>query len=147
MNTIVTILNSLKIDQTFIVQFILFLVFFNIIAPLLFKKIQEVLDTRELKTTKLESQANHVYKQAEELSEKYKTTIEKTHQDSQIIATKKKAEILSKEREVLGGAEEKMTNEYESKRSGLLKEMEEKKKVILTEAASLSNSLVEKLTK
>ncbi len=147
MNTIVTILNSLKIDQTFFVQFILFFVFFNVIAPLLFKKIQEVLDTRELKTTKLESQANHVYKQAEDLSEKYKASIEKTHQDSQALNTKKKSEILSKEKEVLDGAEEKMTNDYETKRSALLKDMVDKKKLVLAEATELSSSLVEKLTK
>jgi len=147
MNTIVTIINSLKIDQTFFIQFILFFVFFNVIAPLLFRKLQEVLDTRDLRTTKLESQANHVYKQAEELSEKYKASIEKTHQDSQSIATKKKAEILAKEKAVFDGAEEKMTNDYEAKRSSLLKEMDDKKKIVLAEASVLSNTLVEKLTK
>ncbi len=147
MNTIVTIINSLKIDQTFFVQFILFFVFFNLIAPLLFKKLQEVLDTRDLRTTKLESQANHVYKQAEELSEKYKASIEKTHQDSQALASKKKSEILAKEKVVFDGAEEKMTNDYEAKRASMLKEMDEKKSAVLAEASLLSTSLVEKLTK
>lgn len=147
MNTIVTILNSLKIDQTFIVQFILFLVFFNIIAPLLFKKLQEVLDLREMKTTKLESHAHHVYKQAEDLADQYKNSIEKTHQDAQAVASKKKAEILAKEKEVFMSAEEKMNAEYESKRAALLKEMAEKRNTVLAEASVLSNNLVEKLTK
>ena len=147
MNTIVTILNSLKIDQTFLVQFVLFIVFFNLIAPVLFNKLQQVLELRESKTTKLESLAHHVYKQAEELSEQYKNTIEKTHQDSQSIAQKKKNEILSKERELLLGAEAKMTSDYESKRTLLLKEMSDKKAVVLSEASALSNNLVEKLTK
>lgn len=147
MNTIVTILNSLKIDKTFLIQFGLFIVFFNIIAPLLFKKLQEVLDLRDSKTTKLESHAHHIYKQAEDLAEQYKGSVEKTHQDSQAIASKKKAEILAKEKEVLTGAEEKMSADYEGKRSTLLKELSEKRVAVMAEAEKLSNNLVDKLTK
>lgn len=147
MNTIVTILNSLKIDQTVIVQFILFVVFFNIIAPLLFKKLQEVLDFRDSKTVKLDSHANHLYKQVEDMGTQYKNSIEKTHQDSQAVATKKKTEILAKEKAVFVSAEEKMNGEYEGKRSSLLKELAEKKVAVMAEAEKLSNNLVEKLTK
>jgi F-type H+-transporting ATPase subunit b len=147
MNTIVTILNSLKIDNTFLIQFVLFLVFFNVIAPILFNKLQEILELRESKTSKLDSHANDLYKKVEELQEKYKASVEKTHQDSQVIASKKKSEILAKEREVLTGAENKMTSDYEAKRAQLLKEMNEKRTAVLSEASVLSNSLVEKLTK
>jgi F-type H+-transporting ATPase subunit b len=147
MNTILTILNSLKIDHTVIVQFVLFVIFFNIIAPLLFKKLQDVLDLREGKTTKLASHANHVYKQAEDLNEQYKNSIEKTHQDAQAIATKKKAEVMAKERALYVSAEEKMNSEYETKRSALLKDLAEKKATVMAEAEKLSNTLVEKLTK
>ena len=147
MNTIVTILNSLKIDNTFLIQFVLFLVFFNVIAPILFNKLQEILELRESKTSKLDSHANDLYKKVEELQEKYKASVEKTHQDSQVIASKKKSEILAKEREVLAGAENKMTSDYEAKRAQLLKEMNEKRTAVLSEASVLSNSLVEKLTK
>ena len=147
MGTIYTILQSLKIDQTFYVQFIMFVVFFNIIAPLLFKKLQEVLDLRDNKTTKLESHAHHVYKQADDLAEQYKGTIEKTHTESQTIASKKKSEVLAKEREILDSAEEKMNGEYEAKRAALLKEIAEKKTAVMAEASLLSNTLVEKLTK
>lgn len=147
MNTIVTILNSLKIDQTFLIQFVLFVVFFNIIAPVLFKRLQEVLDLRESKTTKLDSHANHVYKQADDLAVQYKASIEKTHTDSQAVASKKKSDVLAKERAVFVSAEEKMTSEYEGSRSSLLKDIAEKRTVVLAEAEKLSNTLVEKLTK
>lgn len=147
MGTIYTILNSLKVDQSFYIQFALFLVFFNILAPLLFKKVQAVLELREGKTVKLDSHANHVYKQAEDLAEQYKGSVEKTHQDSQSIATKKKTEIMSKEREVLAINEEKMNGEYEGKRSVLIKEFAEKRTSVMAEADKLSTTLVEKLTK
>jgi F-type H+-transporting ATPase subunit b len=147
MGTIYTILNSLKIDKTFYVQFVLFVVFFNILAPLLFKKIQLILELRESKTVKLDSHANHVYKQAEELAEEYKGLVEKTHQDSQSVASEKKSEIMAKEREILNANEEKMTSEYEGKRSVLLKEFTEKRAAVMADAEKLSNTLVEKLTK
>ncbi len=147
MGTIYTILQSLKIDQTFYVQFIMFVVFFNIIAPLLFKKLQEVLDLRDSKTTKLESHAHHVYKQADDLAVQYKGSIEKTHTESQAIATKKKNEILEKEKQIFVSAEEKLSSEYEAKRATLLKEIAEKKTAVMAEATILSNTLVEKLTK
>ena len=141
------ILKSLGIDSTVVYQFIFFIIFFNLIASKLFKKLQEILELRESKTSKLDSHANDLYKKVEELQEKYKASIEKTHQDSQVIASKKKSEILAKEREVLTGAEDKMTSEYEAKRAQLLKEMNEKRSAVLSEASVLSNSLVEKLTK
>jgi F-type H+-transporting ATPase subunit b len=147
MNTIVVILNSLKIDKTVLIQFGLLVVFFNIIAPLLFKKLQAILDLRENKTTKLESHAHHVYKQADDLSVQYKAKIEKTHQDSQAIASKKKSDILSSERSILKDAEEKMNNEYEAKRVQALRELSEKRNIVMAEAEKLSSTLVEKLTK
>ena len=147
MNTIVTILNALKIDKSFYYQFALFVISFNIIAPLLFKKVQEVLDLRENKTTKLESHAHHVYKQAEDLAEQYKSSVEKTHQDSQAVASKKKAEIIAKEKAVYDSAEEKLSQEYDGSRVNLLKDLAEKRTAVMAEASVLSNTLVDKLTK
>lgn len=142
-----TIIKSLKIDQTVIVQFILFVVFFNVIAPVLFKRLQAILDLRDEKTTKLESNAHHIFKQADDLSEQYNGKIEKTHQEAQTIATKKKNETLEAEKATLVSAEEKLTADYEEKKAKLLKEMAEKRNNIMSEADKLSGNLVEKLTK
>lgn len=147
MGTIYTILNSLKIDQSFYVQFILFFVFFNTLGPLLFKRVQEVLDLREKKTVKLDSHANHTYKQAENIEEQYKGTLEKTHVDSQLIASQKKAEILAKEKALLLSAEEKMSNEYEERRKKMSETIASKKKETMATVDSLSNALVERLIK
>lgn len=142
-----TIIKSLKIDQTVLVQFALFVVFFNLIAPILFKRIQEILDLRDSKTTKLESSAHHIFKQADDLTEQYNASIEKTHTDSQAVASKKKMETLAQEKSVLNSAEEKLTAEYEAKKNSLLKEMSEKRNAVMAEAEKLSGNLVEKLTK
>ncbi|MDD4974693.1 MAG: hypothetical protein PHY93_10110 [Bacteriovorax sp.] len=147
MDTIVIILKALKIDQTALIQFGILLVLFNTIAPLLFKKIQEVLELRESKTTKLESNAHNVYKKSEDLAEQYKAKIEKTHQDSQSVTQKKKSDILNKEKEILKSEEDKLSSEYEDRKSKIKKEMSEKRTIIMAEADKLAANLVEKLTK
>lgn len=142
-----TIIKSLKIDQTVIVQFIIFIIFFNIIAPVLFNKLREILDLREAKTTKLDSSANHIFKQADDLNEQYNGRIEKTHQDAQASSTKKKNEVLAAEKTILTTAEEKISAEYADKKSKLVKEISEKRNTVMAEAEKLSASLLDKLTK
>jgi F-type H+-transporting ATPase subunit b len=137
MDTIVIILKALKIDQTALIQFGILLVLFNTIAPLLFKKIQDVLELRESKTTKLESNAHNVYKKSEDLAEQYKAN----------ITQKKKADILNKEKEILKSEENKLSSEYEDRKSKIKKEMSEKRTIIMAEADKLAANLVEKLTK
>ncbi len=147
MDTIVIILKALKIDQTVLIQFGILVVFFNILAPLLFKRIQDILEYRESKTTKLESHAHAVYKQAEELAEQYKGKIEKTHADSQSVTAKKKSAVLEKERELLKTAEDKINSEYDERKAKILKDMSEKRTAVMAEADKLAGNLVEKLTK
>ena len=147
MDTIVIILKALKIDQTAIIQFGLLFVFFNTIAPLLFKKMQAVLELRESKTIKLESHAHHIYKKAEDLAEQYKARVEKTHQDSQASAQKKKQDVLNKEKEILKSLETKLSSEYEERKTKILEDMSKKRIEIMAEADKLAGNLVEKLTK
>lgn len=147
MDTIVVILTALKIDQTVLIQFGILLVFFNIAAPLFFKRLQDIIEYRESKTTKLENHAHAVYKQAEDLAEQYKAKVEKTHADSQVATSKKKAEVLNKERDLLKNAESQINTEYETRRAQILKEISEKRTAVMAEAEKLSGNLVEKLTK
>lgn len=147
MDTILIILKALKIDQTVLIQFGILIIFFNTLAPLLFKKIQDVLELRESKTTKLESHAHHVYKKAEDLAEQYNAKVEKTHQDSQGTSQKKKSDILNKERDFLKAEEDKLSREYEERKAKIQKEMEEKRTIVMAEADKLAGNLVDKLTK
>ncbi len=147
MDMIKPIIEALLIDKTVLIQFGLLLLFFNLLAPLFFKRIQEILEIREGKTTKLENNAHAVYKQAEDLAEQYKAKIEKTHQDSQNENHKRKSEILSKEKELIKAEEEKISSEYEDRKSKILKDMTDKRVTVMTEADKLASNLVEKLTK
>lgn len=147
MDAILSIFQSLGVDQTVFVQFILVIVIFTILSCILFPKVQEVLELRESKTTKLEGHAHALYKKAEELADQYKNHIEKTHQEAQLASSKKKAELLNAEKEALKKKEEEIQKDYDAKRAEVLKEVSSKKASVLSEAEQLSKSLLDKLTK
>jgi F-type H+-transporting ATPase subunit b len=147
MDMILTIFKSLGVDQTVFIQFFTLIVLFIILSNTFFSRLKEVLDLRESKTTKLESNAHAVYKQADELAEQYKANIEKKHQESHLNSQKKKSEILNTEKDLLKQAEEKLTAEYESKKASLLKEFADKKEVAMKSVDTLATNLVEKITK
>ena len=147
MGMILTIFKSLGVDQTVFIQASILIVVFFLVSTLLFKKLQEVLELREYKTTKLESSAHAIYKQAEELAEQYKARVEKTHLDSQSANHKKKAEINLNAKEKLKNAEEQFTKEYEAERLKILKEISDQKGILFSKVDELSGNLVDKLTK
>lgn len=147
MDMILTIFKSLGVDQTVFIQFAILIVMFFLISSLLFTKLQEVLELREIKTTKLENTAHAIYKQADELAEQYKARVEKTHHDSHHTNQKKKTDITSTEKEKLKSAEEQFSKEYEEKRSKILDELATQKATLMSKVDELSGSLVEKLTK
>ena len=115
MDAILSIFQSLGVDQTVFVQFILVIVVFTILSAFLFPKVQEVLELRESKTTKLEGHAHALYKKAEELAEQYKNNIEKTHQEAQAATSKKKSELINSEKELLKKKEEEIQKNYDQK--------------------------------
>ncbi|MCK6593823.1 MAG: hypothetical protein L6Q33_01375 [Bacteriovoracaceae bacterium] len=147
MDAILSIFQSLGVDQTVFVQFASVIVIFAILSCVLFPKVKEVLELRESKTTKLDGNANNLYKKAEEVSAQYKSVIEKTHQESQASATKKKSELTDSEKTQLKKTEEEIQKDYEAKKALVLKEIDSKKSNVLAEADQLSKTLLEKLTK
>lgn len=147
MDAILSIFQSLGVDQTVFVQFASVIVIFAILSCVLFPKVKEVLELRESKTTKLDGNANNLYKKAEEVSAQYKSVIEKTHQESQASATKKKSELTDSEKSQLKKTEEEIQKDYEAKKALVLKEIDSKKSNVLAEADQLSKTLLEKLTK
>ncbi len=147
MDMILTIFKSLGVDQTVFIQFIILIIVFFLVSTLLFAKLKEVLDLREVKTTKLEGDAHAIYKQADELAEQYKARVEKTHQDSQHSNQKKKADIALTEKEKIKSAEEQFSKEYDEKKSKIIQEISAQKASLMSKVDELSGNLVEKLTK
>ncbi len=145
MGAILTIFQSLGVDQTFFVQLVSVGLVYILLAWFLFPKVQEVLELREKKTSKLESHAHAIYKQAEDLENQYKSHIEKTHQDAHAHQSKQKYEFVKEKKEQIKKREEELQKDYEAQKQILLKELTESKGKVMGEAEGLSKNLVEKL--
>ncbi len=147
MDVILSIFQSLGVDQTVFVQFATLIVIFVILSYGLFPKVKEVLDYIESKTTKAEGNSNAIYKKADELQEQYKAQIEKTHQEAQAHNSKLKAEVSNKEAQALKAKENEIEKNYDAKKADIVKEISSKKASVLAEAEQLSKNLLDKLTK
>ena len=145
METILTILKSLDIDQTFFIQLGLVCLLYAFLRNLLFSKLQEILDLRESKTTKMEDGANAKNAQAEKLSNDYKAGIDKARSEALTIVTSKKNEVTNREGEKIKAHDKKLEEELGVKRSEFSKELESKKESIMQQADSLSQELVTKI--
>lgn len=146
MESLIAIFNQLGVDGSIFYQFVLFFVLYFVVRSLLFKPLQDVIEDREGKTTKLEGQANHKFEKAKKLETEYKEKIDSAYLEAQEVFHSKKTEVIQREREVFKKAEAEILNEYEEKRKQELAAIESKRNEILDQAKNLSNDLVEKLT-
>lgn len=146
MDTILNIFKSLGADETFFYQLALVIIFYFALKMSLFSKLQEVLDLRENKTTKLDGNANKKFAEAEQLSLKYKSELEKANQEAYSIVSQKRNEALNQQKKKVKEVEARLNSEVEEKRKEFMAELEVHKTNILKEADSLSSELVNKLT-
>ena len=146
MDTILNIFKSLGADNTFFYQLALVIIFYFALKLSLFSKLQEVLDLRENKTTKLDGNANKKFAEAEELSLRYKAELDKANQEAFAIIVAKKDESLIAQKSKVKEVDGKLNTEIDEKRKVFMAELEIHKTNILKEADSLSGDLVNKLT-
>lgn len=145
MQTIINIFTSLGVDQTVFIQFALVVVIYFVLKYTFFSKLQFVLDTRESKTTKMESGANKKFTEAEALAAKYRVEIEKADSEAVKIITTKKQDALSAQKTQIKSTEKTLNAEFESKRAELEADFASKKAGVLAQADSLSKELVQKI--
>jgi F-type H+-transporting ATPase subunit b len=146
MEAVINIFKSLGVDETIFVLFGLFVALYFVLKFVLFGKLQEVLEMREGKTTGLEGNANKKFAEAEEMLSKYEEKIEKSNAEAQAILAAKKSEVIARERSKYKEAESKVEKDVEAKRAVFVAELNEQKKSVMTNADSLSENLVQKLT-
>jgi F-type H+-transporting ATPase subunit b len=145
MDAILNIFKSLDIDQTFFVQFAIVSVLYLVMRSLLFGKLQEVLDLREEKTTKMEDGAAEKLNKAEKLAKEYKEKIDGAKGEAFKIVTSHKDSVISREATKIKEHETKLEAEADTKRSEFAKEIASKKEAIMQQADSLSQDLVTKI--
>ncbi|OIQ18330.1 MAG: hypothetical protein BM556_08700 [Bacteriovorax sp. MedPE-SWde] len=145
MDAILNIFKSLDINQTFFIQFALISILYLVMRSLLFGKLQEVLDLREERTTKMEDGAADKLTKAEKLAKEYKEKIDNARSEAFKVITSHKDTVIARETTKVKEHEAKLEAEANSKRSEFEKEIESKKDAIMKEADSLSQELVTKI--
>ena len=140
------ILTQLGIDQSFFYQFGVFIVVFFLLKVVLFNKLLFVIETRESKTTKLDSHADSKLGDAEELGKKYQAELDGTNQSAQAMLSSEKEKIKKSEALKIKAGEVQVASKYSEKRSLVESEVAASKDAILGQANQLSNDLVSRLT-
>ena len=146
MQMIVDIFKQLGVDDTIFTQFALVFVLFFLIKNVLMAKLQDVIELREGKTTKLEGDANQKFQEAEQLSQKYNDKIAEANAKAQKIFSDKKDEVNSDQKKVFEAAEKKTDAEVLDKKKKYEEELKKHKELVMQNADSLASNLINKIT-
>lgn len=146
MEMVLGIFTKLGVDSTIIYQFVIVAVLFTMLKALFLNRLKEVLSLREERTTKLEVEANKKMNQAQELSNLYRSKMDKCFSDAQEFFRIKKIEIYNSEKEKMDAFEFHVSTEFEKKREDYIKSVYAKKDSVMSHADELSKELMNKLT-
>lgn len=145
METFVAIFTQLGVDSSLVPQFITILVVFVIANFLFLGKVQEVIETREEKTVKLENSADDTIEKVTRMQNEYKTKIDEANRSALKTLTDKKAQITTKYTEQYKQTEREVNQFVDQSRNEFSKEVEGNKEKYLSEANNLAQSLVQKI--
>lgn len=147
MDMVLGILKQLGANETIWQQFIIVTAMYFLAKFTFLDHLQKVIENREEKTVKLEGNAEKQFEEINKLSSEYKEKINSANKEAKAKLDSMKKEI-SKELEGKYREEEKTINDYiESTRKDVEADLAQKKDQVLSEAETLSISLVEKIAK
>lgn len=145
METFTAIFTQLGVDSSLVPQFVIILVAFIISQFLFLGKLQSVIETREEKTVKLESNADETIEKVQKMQVDYKSKIENANREALKITTEKKQKLVQKYTDQYKQTEKEVNAFVDQSRNDFKKEVEGNKGAYLAEADSLSQTLVQKI--
>lgn len=145
METVQAIFTQLGINASLLPQFIVVVVMFILAEFIFLGKLQEVLETREEKTVKLESSADETFEKVSKMQSDYKTRIDQASNEAMKISSQKKAQLASQYNEQFKTAEREVTSYVEKSSNEFEAQLKDQKGKLLSEVDGLSNSLVQKI--
>ena len=145
METFTAIFTQLGVDSSLVQQFVIVVVAFVIAQFLFLGRLQEVLETREEKTVKLESSADTTIESVNRMKIEYKTKIEEANRSSLKTATEKKQSITQKYTDQYKQTEREVGQYVDQSRNEFGKEVAGNREKYLSEADALAQSLVQKI--
>jgi F0F1-type ATP synthase membrane subunit b/b' len=145
METFTAIFTQLGVDSSLVPQFLIILAAFIIAQFLFLGKLQSVIETREEKTVKLESNADETIEKVQKMQADYKSKIENANRSAMKVSSEKKQKIVQKYTDQYKQTEKEVNAFVDQSRNDFKKEVEGNKSAYLAEADSLSQTLVQKI--
>ncbi len=145
METFIAVFTQLGVDSSLVPQFLIILVVFVIAQFLFLGKLQEVIETREEKTVKLENSADESIEKVQRLQAEYKAKLEEANRSALKTATERKQKINEQYTEQYKKTEKEVNAYVDQSRNEFTQEIEGNKEKYLSEADTLAQSLVQKI--
>ncbi len=145
METFTAIFTQLGVDSSLVPQFVIITLVFVLAQFLFLGKLQNVLETREEKTVKLESSADETIEKVQKMQTEYKAKIEDANRTALKNSTEKKSKITQKYTDQYKQTEKEVNTFVDNSRNEFTKEVAGNKDKYLAEAESLAQSLVQKI--
>ncbi|MFY7993121.1 MAG: hypothetical protein ACOVP4_07520 [Bacteriovoracaceae bacterium] len=145
METVQAIFTQLGINASLLPQFIVVVVMFILAEFIFLGRLQDVLETREEKTVKLENAADETFEKVTKMSTDYKTKMDQASNEAMKISAEKKAKLSAQYSEQFKSAERDVTNFVEQSSTEFESQLTAQKGKLLSEVEGLSNSLVQKI--
>ncbi len=145
METFTAIFTQLGVDSSLVPQFLIILFSFVIAHFLFLGKLQTVLETREEKTVKLESNADDTIEKVQRMQTEYRSRIEDANRAVLKSSSEKKQKIAQKYSDQYRQTEKEVNAYVDQSRNEFTKEVMGNKEKYLSEADSLAQSLVNKI--
>lgn len=145
METVQAIFTQLGVDSSLLPQFIIVVVVFILAQFLFLGRLQQVLETREEKTVKLENAADETLEKVTRMQSEYKAKIEDTNRSTLKTSTEQKHKITEKYTEQYKQVEREVNQFVDQSRNEFAKEVKGNREKYLADADTLAQSLVQKL--
>jgi F0F1-type ATP synthase membrane subunit b/b' len=145
METFTAIFTQLGVDSSLVPQLVIILVVFILAQFLFLGKLQEVIETREEKTVKLESNADETIEKVQKMQIEYRAKIEDANRAALKNATEKKQNITQRYTDQYKHTEKEVNAYVDQSRNDFTKEVAGNKDKYLAEADTLAQSLVQKI--
>jgi F0F1-type ATP synthase membrane subunit b/b' len=145
METFTAIFTQLGVDSSLVPQFVIILVVFVIAHFLFLGKLQNVIETREEKTVKLESNADETIEKVQQMQNEYKLKIEEANRVALKEASEKKQKITQKYTEQYKQTEKEVNTFVDQTRNEFTQEVAGNKEKYMAEADTLAQSFVQKI--
>ena len=145
METFTAIFTQLGVDSSLVPQFLIILSIFMVTQFLFLGKLQEVIENREEKTTKLENTADDVLEKVKKMQTEYNSKIDEANRKALSSTTESKQKITQKYTEQYKTTEKEVNTYVEQARHNFNNEIEMNKQAYLADADNLAQSLVQKI--